>query len=55
MQHRIWTYLDFLMRLLLEATPNDLSLAGLETVRDARNGTDVVRHREEDELLVDEI
>ena len=49
------TYLNLLLQLALEATPDDLALTGLQSVRDRRNGTDVIRHREQDELLVDEV
>ena len=49
------TYLNLLLQLALEATPDDLALTGLQPVRDGRNRTDVIRHREQDELLVDEV
>ena len=48
-------YLDLLLEFLLEATPNNLPLAGFKTVTNGRDGTNVVRHREQDEFLVDEI
>ena len=47
--------INLLLQLALEATPDDLALTGLQPVRDGRNRTDVIRHREQDELLVDEV
>jgi hypothetical protein len=49
------SYLDFLLEFPLETTPDDLPLTGLETVTYGRDGTNIVRNREKDELLVDEI
>lgn len=48
-------YLNLLLELLLEATPNDLPLAGFKAVANGRDGANIVRHREKNELLVDEI
>ncbi len=47
--------LHFRVALALEHDVNDLSLTRLETIDDGRNGTNVVGHREEDELFVDEV
>ena len=48
-------YLDFFFQLPFEARPYNLSLAGLETIRDTGNGADVVGHRKEDQFLVDKV
>jgi hypothetical protein len=48
-------YLDFFSQISFEARPDDFPLTGLETVRDGRDGADVVGHGEEDQFLVDEI
>ena len=48
-------YLDFFLQFSFEAAPDNLSLTGLETVRSGRDGTNVIGHGEEDQLLVDEI
>ena len=47
--------LDFLLEFPLEATPDDLPLTGFETVTYGWDGSNIVRDREKDELLVDEI
>lgn len=47
--------LDLRLELALEAREEHLALSGLEAIDDRGNGSDVVRHREEDELLVDEV
>jgi len=49
------TNLDLSLQLLEVATVDDLSLTRLEPIDDGRDGSNVVGHREEDELLVDEI
>lgn len=49
------SYFDFLLEFPFEATPDNLPLTGLETVTYGRDGTNVVRDREKDELLVDEV
>jgi hypothetical protein len=46
---------NFRLVLALEARPENFSLAGLETVRAARNGAEARFMRENDELFVDEI
>lgn len=48
-------HLDLVLELALEATKEDLALAGLEAVDDRRDRTDIVGHREEDQLLVDKV
>ena len=48
-------YLDFILQLTLEATPDNLPLTGLETVGNRRDGSNVVGIREQDELPVDEV
>lgn len=49
------SYLDFFLEFPFETTPDDLPLTGLETVTYGWDGTDVVRNREKDEFLIDEI
>lgn len=49
------TYLDFLLQFTLEATPDDFTLARLEAIRYRRYRTNVICHREQDQLSVDEI
>jgi hypothetical protein len=51
----IFPHLDFFLQFSFKAPPDDLSLTGLETIRNGRDGTDVVGHGEEDQLLIDEI
>ena len=48
-------YLDFALELTFETTPNDLPLTRLQTIRNSRNRTDVVRLREENKFMVDEV
>lgn len=48
-------YLDFLLEFPLEAAPDDFPLTRLQTITHGRDGTNIVRHREKDELLVDKI
>jgi hypothetical protein len=48
-------HLDLSLELPLEAREEDLALTRLEAVNNGRNRTNVIRHREEDELLVDEV
>jgi hypothetical protein len=52
---RVSLYLDFFLQLSFEAGPDNLSLTGLETVRNGRDRADVVSHGEKDQLFVDEI
>ena len=47
--------LDLLDDTFLETTKENLSLTWLETVCARGDGSDVVRHREEDELFVDKV
>jgi len=47
--------LDLLDDTFLETTKENLSLTWLETVGARGDGSDIVRHREEDELFVDEV
>ena len=49
------SYLNLLLEFPLEATPDDLPLTGFETVTNGRDGTNIVRHGEKDEFLVDEV
>lgn len=49
------TDLDLSLELLEVATIDDLPLSGLEAVDDRGDRSDVVGHREEDELLVDKV
>jgi len=48
-------HLDFFLQLSFKAPPDNLSLTGLETIRNGRDGTDVVGHGEEDQFPIDEI
>ena len=48
-------YLDLLLEFLLEAPPDDLPLTGFKAITNGWDGTNVVRHREQDEFLVDKI
>jgi hypothetical protein len=52
---RAATDLNFLFHLLLEACPDDLALTGLESISSGWDRPDIVRHREKNELLVDEV
>jgi hypothetical protein len=47
--------LDLLDDTLLETTKEDLSLTGLETVCARGDGSDVIRHGEEDKLFIDKV
>ena len=49
------TDLDFLLHLLLEARPDNLALTGLESIGSGWDRPDIIRHREKNELLVDEV
>jgi hypothetical protein len=49
------TYFDFLLHVALEATPHNFPLTRLESIGNGRNGTNVVGHREQNQLLVDEL
>lgn len=46
---------DLFLELAFEATPDNLSLTWFETIRYRWYRSDVVGHREQDELFVDEI
>lgn len=48
-------YLDFGPHLTPETTPNNLPLTRLQPIRNRRYRPDVIRIREQDELLVDKI
>ena len=48
-------YLDLALQLALEAAPYDLSLTGLQTIRDRWNRANVVRVREQNELAINEV
>ena len=48
-------YLDLLLHITPEDRPENLPLTRLQTVRDTGNGTNVIGHREENQLLVDEV
>ena len=47
--------LDFLLEFTLEATPNNLPLARLQTIHYGRDRTNNIRHGEKNQLFVDEI
>ena len=49
------TNLDFLLEVTLETGPNDLALTRLQPIRYRRDGSNVVRHGEENQLSVDEV
>lgn len=49
------SYLDLFFQLTFEARPDNFSLAWLEAICNGRDGAYVISHREEDQLLVDEI
>ena len=49
------SYLDIVFQIAFEGAPDYLALTGLETIRHGGYGTQVVRHGEQDEFLVDEI
>jgi hypothetical protein len=48
-------HFDLCLELPLEASKEDLSLTGLEAIADAWDRPHAVCHREEDQLLVDEV
>jgi hypothetical protein len=48
-------HLDFFLQFTFKAPPDNLSLTGLETIRNGRDRTDVVGHGEEYQFLIDEI
>jgi hypothetical protein len=51
-----WTaYFDFLLHVAFEAAPHDLPLPRLESIGHGGYGTNVVGHREQDQLLVYEL
>ena len=48
-------YLDFGLQLSLEATPDDLPLTRLQPIQNRWNRPNIIRHREKNQLLVDEL
>lgn len=54
-ERRTPTDLDLSLQLLEVATVDDFPLTRLETIDNGRDGSNVVGHGEEDELLVDEV
>ncbi len=48
-------YLDFGLQLSLEATPDDLPLTQLQPIQNRWNRPNIIRHREKNQLLVDEL
>lgn len=49
------THLDLLDQILLESRKDNLSLTGFKTVRHGRDGSDIIGHGEQNQLLVDEV
>ena len=49
------TNLDFLLEVTLETRPDYLALTRLQSIRHRRDGSNVVRHGEENQLPVDEV
>lgn len=48
-------YLDFFFESAFETRPYDFTLTRLETISGRRNGANIIRHRETNELLVDKL
>lgn len=49
------THLDLLDQILLESRKDNLSLTGFKTVRHGRDGSDVIGHGKQNQLLVDKV
>lgn len=47
--------LELGLQVALETTEQDLALTRLQTIDDGGNGADIIRHREKNELAIDEV
>jgi hypothetical protein len=51
----VYPYFDFCLQIPLEARKHDLSLTRFETINNRRNGTSIIRHREENQFVIHKV